>query len=87
MNTCPRWASQTLHTTSVRAIPALWSASVVTLFSVAGAKKLGQPVPESNLASEPNRSLPQQTQRYVPSSLQLLYFPLNGGSVPFCLHT
>ncbi len=32
-------------------------------------------------------ALPQQTQRYVPSALQLLDFPLNGGSVPCCRHT
>jgi hypothetical protein len=39
----------------------LLSISVVTLSLAIGAQKLGHPVPESNLVSELNRSLPQQT--------------------------
>ena len=33
-----------------------------------GWKKLGQPVPDSNFASDLNSAVPQQTQRYEPSS-------------------
>ena len=41
----------------------LSSASVSTASAAAGAKKLGQPVPESNFASELNSGSPQATQR------------------------
>ncbi|SVA18061.1 uncharacterized protein METZ01_LOCUS70915 [marine metagenome] len=46
-------------------------------------KKLGQPVPESNLVDELNKALLQQTHRYVPVSLLLRYCPVKGTSVPF----
>ena len=49
--------------------------------------KLGQPVPESNLVSELNRSLPHAPQRYMPVSLECVYAPVNGGSVPFSRST
>jgi hypothetical protein len=39
-----------------------------TAAAIAGSVKLGQPVPESNLASDPNSSLAQAAQRYVPVS-------------------
>ena len=39
------------------------SVSVATASDEAGAKKLGQPVPESNLASERKSSVPQPAQR------------------------
>src|SRR3989304_9728959 len=45
------------------------------------------PVPESNLVSESKRSFPQQSHRYMPSSLQSWYWPENGLSVPLRLHT
>jgi hypothetical protein len=35
--------------------------------AAAGALKLGQPVPESNLVEEWNSAFPQQTQRNKPS--------------------
>lgn len=63
----------------------LLSLSVSTLAFVAGRVKLGHPVPESNLSSESKSSFPQHTQRYTPGSLEALYFPVNAGSVPFCL--
>jgi hypothetical protein len=47
-----------------------------------GRVKLGQPLPESNLSSELNSAAPQQVHRQVPGSLQWLYFPVNGRSVP-----
>src|SRR5690606_40266874 len=46
-----------------------------------GAWKLGQPLPESYLASDSNSVLPQATQRYSPASLWFQYLPVNGGSV------
>ena len=39
------------------------SVSVATAFALAGAKKLGQPVPDSNLVSDRKSSLPQPAQR------------------------
>ena len=58
------------------------SGRVATTPSEAGAQKLGHPVPESNLVPEPNRSAPQQMQRYMPGVLQSLYSPEKRFSVP-----
>src|SRR5215213_10067512 len=79
----PRCESQAAHSTSVRTMPWLVSASVLTLSSSAGALKLGQPHPESNFASELNSSLPQAAHLYVPLSFVKLYSPVNGRSVAF----
>src|SRR3954453_6224102 len=49
---------------------------------MAGSVKLGQPVPESNFVLELNSSLPHAAQRYIPSSFECTYLPVNGGSVP-----
>ncbi len=49
---------------------------------LAGSVKLGQPVPESNLVSEENSSVPQQTQRYMPSLFSSTYGPVKARSVP-----
>ena len=62
-NTCPRWAPQLRQTTSVRTIPWLVSVRPSTPSSVAGAVKLGHPVPESNLVDESKSGSSQQTQR------------------------
>jgi hypothetical protein len=48
---------------SVRVMNHERSVSVAIAPGSTGAKKLGQPVPESNLASGLNSGLPQQTQR------------------------
>src|SRR3954453_17114148 len=48
----------------------------------AGSVKLGQPVPESNFASDEKSTTPQPAQRYMPSSFVCTYPPVNGGSVP-----
>src|SRR5205807_1913740 len=45
-------------------------------------KKLGDPVPESNLASELNTSAPQPAQRYTPSSWTSHSSPVKACSVP-----
>src|SRR5437667_416691 len=66
----------------MRCMPWLLSVSVRMLCSWIGAQKLGQPVPDSNLVSERNNSLPQHTQRYIPSSCRSQYLPVNAGSVP-----
>ena len=52
------------------------------LSSDTGFQKLGHPEPESNFTSDEKSSSPQQTHLKYPSSLLLLYFPENGGSVP-----
>src|SRR5450759_5147980 len=61
-NTCPRWASHFGQRTSVRRMNRLLSDSVRTFSPATGSVKLGQPLPESNLASESKRGVPQQTQ-------------------------
>ena len=61
--TWPRWPPHDAHSTSVRTIPWLVSVLVTTLSSDAGSKKLGQPEPESNFASERKSSAPQPAQR------------------------
>src|SRR3954469_26048243 len=48
----------------------------------AGSVKLGQPVPESNFASDEKSATPQPAQRYMPSFFVCTYPPVNGGSVP-----
>ena len=65
----------------------LRSSFSLTLSLFRGAQKLGQPVPDSNLASELNSSLPQQTHLYFPDSSLWTYSPENGRSVPFFLVT
>ena len=60
-NTCPRCAAQRLQVTSVRTMPLLPSKPVLTFSATEGLKKLGQPVWESNFASELKSSAPQQT--------------------------
>src|SRR3954470_1685790 len=54
---------------------------------MAGSVKLGQPVPESNFVLELNSSLPHAAQRYMPSSFECTYLPVNGGSVPWRRNT
>ena len=51
------------HIASVRVMNSDRSVSVATASGSAGAKKLGQPVPDSNFASERNSSVPQPAQR------------------------
>src|SRR3954463_10823103 len=52
------------------------------LASAVGPVKLGQPVPESNFASDEKSTTPQPAQRYMPSFFVCTYPPVNGGSVP-----
>ena len=47
----------------MRVIPWLLSSCSSTASAIAGSVKLGQPVPESNFASDLNSSLPQAPQR------------------------
>lgn len=60
---CPKCASHDLQSTSVRSIPKLRSVFFSIPFSSTASQKLGHPVPESNLVSELNREVPQQTHR------------------------
>src|ERR1700682_1831066 len=59
------------------------SDSVLTFSGAIGSKKLGHPVPDSNLVSELNSALPQQMHRYMPLSGFSAYRFENGRSVPF----
>jgi len=64
-------------------MPCDLSSDSATLPSEIGDPKLGQPVPESNMASDLNRGLPQQTHLYTPLSPGFCLFPEKGRSVPF----
>ena len=60
LKTCPRWASQLEHFTSVLTIPnELSSNSFIELLSL-GIKKLGQPQPASYFENDSNKFSPQQ---------------------------
>ena len=59
--TWPRWASQLAQRTSVRRMKSARSSCSLTAAPSAGLSKLGQPVPESNFASEENNGCPQHT--------------------------
>lgn len=83
-NTWPKCASHRAHFASVRIIPWLASDSSSTLPGASGAVKLGHPVPDSNFFFDSNSGCPQAAQTYVPDSFASQYFPVNGGSVPFC---
>ncbi len=60
--TWPRWEPQFAHATSVRRMNRVRSSISRRLPVPIGAEKLGQPVPESNLALEAKRSFPQIRQ-------------------------
>src|SRR2546425_13262367 len=81
-NTCPKWAPQLAHSTSVRRMNKLRSCFSSTLSFGIGAQKLGQPVPESYFVSEANRSRPHTTQMYTPGSWLFQYSLVKGRSVP-----
>ena len=75
-NTCPKCEPQFAHSTSVRRMNRLRSSLFPTLPSWAGAQKLGQPVPESNLVFEAKSSRPQTTHTYTPGSWLSQYSPV-----------
>ncbi len=56
--TCPRWDLQFLHMTSILFMPWDESSFRIMFFTFDGLSKEGQPVPESNLASEAKRTCP-----------------------------
>lgn len=70
--------------TSVRSIPCDESSVNFTVPGMASSK-LGQPVPESNLASEEKSSWPQTLQVNIPLSWLFTRSLENGASVPFSL--
>ena len=63
LKTWPRWPPQRRHTTSVRRMNRPLSGRNSTASATAGWPKLGQPVPELNLASELNSLAPQPAHR------------------------
>src|SRR3954447_24555053 len=81
-NTWPRWPPHAAQVTSVRFMKRLRSVCSSMLALAAGSVKLGQPVPDSNFASDEKSATPQPAQRYMPSSFVCAYPPVNGGSVP-----
>ena len=66
-NTWPRWPPQRPQMISVRRMPKLRSSCSSTRPSATDRSKLGQPEPESNLASEENSSAPQPAHTNIPS--------------------
>src|SRR5215475_15338032 len=68
-------------------MPWLESCSSSTWLSTEGCVKLGQPQPESNLASDSNRVWPQPAHIYVPGRFSCSYSPENGRSVAFSRST
>src|SRR5262249_4338799 len=68
-------------------MPWLISRSSSTWLSTAGAVKLGQPQPESNLASDSNRGWPHPAQTQGPGFVSYSYSPENGRSVAFSRST
>src|SRR5690554_3790133 len=62
-------------------MPWLRSSCSLTASIATGAWKLGQPLPDSYLASESKSAAPHATQRYSPASLWFQYLPVKGGSV------
>src|SRR5450755_3797012 len=80
--TWPRWLPQFAHKTSVRFMPRLLSSRAMTFPCAAISEKLGQPQPESNLASDLNKTSPHAAQRYTPGSLLFQYLPVKACSVP-----
>src|SRR5664280_2049784 len=63
------------------------SVRVATADGSAGAKKLGQPVPESNFASERKSSVSQPAHRYAPGRCSSQRLPVKARSVPFWRRT
>src|SRR5262245_21148535 len=59
------------------------STSASTASVAVGAVKLGQPVPESNLASDENSSAPQPAQVYMASACASQNAPVKARSVPW----
>ena len=85
--TCPRCPPHVAHVASVRVMKMERSVSVATAAGFAGAKKLGQPVPDSNFASDPKSSASQPAHRYTPARCSSHNSPLKARSVLFSRST
>src|SRR3989344_177175 len=81
-NTCPRCDPQRAQVISVRSMPCDAS-RFVSIAPGSAWSNDGQPVPESNFASELKSEFPQAAQAYVPSAFSCRYSPVNAISVPF----
>ena len=68
-------------------MPQLSSSFSTMALPSAGLKKLGHPVPDSNLWSESNSARPQPAHWYCPFSWRSQYSPENARSVPFSRRT
>src|SRR2546428_13487714 len=84
-NTCPKWAPQLAHSTSVRRMNKLRSAFSSLLSFRTGAQKLGQHVPEAYFVSEANRSRAQTTQMYTPGAGLFQHSLVKVGEVPLLM--
>lgn len=81
-NTCPRCASQTLQSTSMRVIPQEVSLWYWITLSFTGSVKLGHPERELNFWVLSKRCVPQQIQPYTPATNSSQYSPVKACSVP-----
>ena len=80
-NTCPRCEPHCEQVISVRVMPC----DVSRWYSTASGSACsndGQPVPESNFASDEKSGFPHAAHAYVPSALSWRYSPVNAVSVP-----
>lgn len=84
LKTCPRWPSQSEHRTSVRTMKKDLSLCSVTEEGSTGWKKLGQPVPLSNLASDLKSGFPHPAHENTPSRFSSFNGDVPARSVP-CL--
>ena len=66
MKTWPRCAAHRVQEIDSRTMPKLVSVVFVTFMAEIGCQKLGQPVPDSNLASELNKARSQPIQAKIP---------------------
>jgi hypothetical protein len=86
-NTWPRWPLQRAQRISTRTMPCEVSRRPTMWAVSTGEKKLGQPVPESNLALLSNSGRLHRRQMYVPCFLLSTRLPQNAGSVPLARMT
>ena len=88
LNTWPRWPSQVAQRTSARGRKgSVKSATSRTASAATGARKDGQPVPESNFLSLENSGAPQPAHTKVPARFSALSGEEKGASVAACRST
>ena len=83
--TCPKWAPQVPHRTSVLTMPCV--SSLYSYMFTSGYENAGHPQEDSNFCSEEKRGDPHTIQLYCPGSIWFQYSFVKGRSVPDCYVT